>query len=325
MDKDLEYILNNYKPFFFQSDEKNRTDLSHNNYQTKYTSNDFELKTLIVFDEYPEKRNKFYFNITAEKIMSILDSKVETEIYNHHNRLCMEWENNVKSKYNKERDDKDFFKLLDIEIDMTRNQLRSQLYDLTLEEAIYDFLEEKNPMFGYLSEKNQDLEIKKILNNAQSKEKFHKKITRRRTQKKYDRNYKHQVGESLGNLLIGYLPWRQLFFIIDHKNKCYSFFTGSSTGSGSRQYHGFGCHLFASLNSHKRITTSILGFSSDGSVFSWNYDYFVFMDKDTIGNYQIDEKDSQIILTKAKRIKSIKDIEFDCFIQTKKPLKWNGI
>lgn len=324
MDKDLEYILKNYKPVFFQSDEKNRSELSHKNYQTKYNSNDFELKTIIVFDEYPAKRNKFYFDITKEKTMSILNSKIETEIYNDHNRLCMEWDKNVKIKHNKVRGDKDFFKFLDIEIDLTREQLKTQLYESTLNEAVYDFLEDKNPMFHCLSEKKQSLEMKKIINDQKLKEKFHKKITKTRIQKKYYRNYKNQIGENLGNLLENYLPWRQLFLIIDHKNKYFSFFTGSSTGSGARQYHGFGCHLFASLSNHKKITTNIIAFNSEGNVFSWHYDYFLFMDKDTIGNYQIDEKESKQILIKAKKIKDIKDIEFDCFIQTKEPLKWKG-
>lgn len=296
--------------------------MSHKDYE--YLASDrYELRTLLVFQEgLPDFKLKHLYDIKKEKIVSILDEKVNGMFYEQNNALNHEWET-ILAKKKIFHKDKNYFKYLDEEIAKTRIKFTKQLYNKTLNEEVYYFLSDKDPKFQDLSDSAQTKVVKNFLSDPKNKEKFHKKITKTRINTRYNRVFSHQVPKEINQILDqGYSQWKQIYLIIDKQEKSIEYFTGTSRGSGSRQLHGFGAHLMASLNPIKTIKTDCIFFHTNGEVKSFTEPYLVLYGKDTKGNYAIDEEQSEKILKNAKRVSRAMDLDFDYFMATGDKLLW---
>lgn len=319
---ELVELLKKYKLGYFSFPKGIRYDVSHKDYE--YLSSErYDLRTILVFQEnLPDFKLKHLYEIKREKIVSILDEKVNTQFYNQNNSLNTYWDN-ILAKRKIFPKDEDYFKHLDAEVEKTRIKFSKQLYKKTLEEEVYYYLSDKNRNFEDLSNTAQNKAVKNFLAIPKNREKFHKKITKSRVNTRYNRVFTNQVpGEINAILDQGYSQWKQIYLIIDNQEKTIEYFTGSSRGSGSRQLHGFGAHLMASLNHIKTIKTDCLFFQTNGEVKSFTEPYLVLLGKDTKGNYAIEETESEKILKNTKRVSRAMDLDFDYFMATGDKLIW---
>lgn len=89
---ELVELLKKYNLRFFSFPKGIRYDVSHKDYE--YLASDrYELRTLLVFQEgLPDFKLKHLYDIKKEKIVSILDEKVNGMFYEQNNALNHEWE-----------------------------------------------------------------------------------------------------------------------------------------------------------------------------------------------------------------------------------------
>jgi hypothetical protein len=90
--------------------------------------------------------------------------------------------------------------------------------------------------------------------------------------------------------------WSQFYFI-KNKDGCLTYAAGSSSGSGTREIHGFCGHAFAEMsNKGHQITTYIISLDKKLEASCAKFDTLKLYEHDLTGNYQIDRGVSQKIL-----------------------------
>lgn len=315
-------LLKTYEIDHFSFAGHARHEISHKGYDYLKEPN-YELRSILKFEAgLPSFKLKHLFEVERQKIVSILDERINKEFFDRNNYYIDYWEKKLaKRKIIKEDDHKKYYNEIDKEVEKTRNELKAKFFTEVLEEEVYWILSDKYPNFENLEEEEMQSAIEDYLANPKKKEVLVKKITKSRIQTKYNRVFYNQVEKPLADLFgKSYNPWLQVYLVIDHNKKRIEHFTGGSYGSGSRQLHGFGVHLFAHMQPHKEIATECFFFKEDGSFNNYTEDSFIYLNQNTTGNYSLKQEESDLVLKNAKGITKATDLEFDLFIATGKKI-----
>jgi hypothetical protein len=162
-----------------------------------------------------------------------------------------------------------------------------------------EFLSDESP------EKESELIRYFLTKNPNIKEMIHKKITEDQVEYRYFRDYSKQLPKNLYDHLPTERLTTQQVYVCKSGNSL-KIATGSSSGSGTRESHGYFGHLFAEAqNRGKKIETFIVHFDQNVKMKMTLVPELVLSSPhDLIGNYGIDRKLSSKILKNIKKINS---------------------
>lgn len=321
MNSDLEKLLKKYQlePLSIQLSS------SHEGEVNQYRNPNWELQSLIVFQEIPEVKRSVkhnFFHFTTEKYCSILNEKVNRELMERNNALCQQWDSQLAQR-GITSDQKKYGRALDRLVAQTRREIKQKLLPEVMQEQVYDYLLSQDPNLENKADEIIEKKINLFLKNTNNYNKFYRKINRPRQQTKPERIFDHQVSpEFLPLINHGFNSWLQVYLLIDHQAEVVYYALGRSRGSYGRQVHGFFGHLFAELKPDKSISTLIWLFNHRGIFTSLKLDHLVLVDRDLTGNYAYEQADSQKLLASVHLVKNVMDLDFDMYINTGTKIDW---
>ena len=283
----------------------------------------YDLRSVLVLQNgYPNYKKRELFRIKRHKIVSILDEKVNRELFERNNQLNKFWDEKVLAKgivYGH----KDYYKYIDQEVEKTRASIRKKLYQPTLNEFVYDILLGKDSSLEQKTERYILKQVKAYLSIESNLQKTIKSITKSRMQTQYERIFTNQVSPELNSLIgEGFFSWSQIFLIIDHQEKIIKYFTGSAKGTAARQAFSVGAYLFSTYKEQKTIKTDCLFFYPEGQVEYFTEELFVLYSgiiSDVPG--LVNSEKIKQVTGSVRKVKG-QDLDFDYFIATGKRLSW---
>lgn len=269
---------------------------------------------LIYSDYYFSSRlytNKKYFTSKKVRVLSPVEMNVYSALRIDNNAITEIIDKEVNARFKKTRKSKDFFKYFDL---ILEEKKKTEYYPaavnhLLTEEAFYYIENKRKNLFNQVnSGLVNENEAVKIIFKEKPELKIHflKKIKARTTETRYTRYYKHQLPINLSKVFSGF-GWTQ--FYIMRVGNIVHVASGSSSGSGTRESHGFLAHHFAlAQKKGKNISTYIVDFDSRFKRTILKSNELVIHGHDLTGNFNISSELSKAILSKTKLIFSINDL-----------------
>lgn len=266
--------------------------------------------TLLVYQEFPCPRafsNKKLFKSRKETEPSSLDLRLQDILFQNPKQTNDEIDKIVQARYGISKSHRKYYEYFDLEFAKHKRSLRSKVLKELLWDAAAEYIDENKLKQRRLlrSDSLTDERYAEILDSFLSnfprvKHALKKKITRRDRVTKYTRTFKNQLPRNIAWLLEGELGWCQLYFFRDKSGRLF-FAKGSSSGSWTRESHGYFGHLFCELKSQGiPVSTFIARFNKNGRMTLEGSSQLFLHQNELTGNFRINSEISKRTLKHAQ-------------------------